>query len=1073
MEYVGGTSLKDILRARRAANGGTPQPLPVAQAIAYILEILPALGYLHDRGLLFCDFKLDNVIQTAALAEADRPRRRLPRSATRPARSTGRSATRRPRSPRRARPSPPTCTPWRARSRCCASTSRATREVHVHACRSRTRSRVLAALRLAVPLPRSRATAPDRDDRFQSADEMADQLFGVLREVVAAEDGTTVAANSTLFTGDSARGPGAPGLAATARAARRHRRPGGRVPGDALGDRARRAWSSSSSRRPARPSRSTLRLVRALTEAGESERSGRCMRRDRGGRTPGSGARSGRAGVACLAAGRAGDAVQAFRRRLRGVPGELAPKLALGVAHELGGRAGAARSRWYETRRRAPTRRSPPRRSGWPAAGWPPAIAPARWRPTTHVPASSSSHDDAQVARIDLPRALDACKGAPDVDELRAAPSTLESPSARPRAARPAAVKLLLAALAVVDQLGGWPGHGERAARRRADRARPARGLERGYRTLAHLDRRPRRAHPPRRPGQRCPTEDVDMTGELAAAPARRATAPSAGRRPLLRGVRRYRLRQPGRSLARRAGWSSTWPWPPRSASRALAPAQRGRRPTSSAWARTASWRWSATGSRRRLRVTLAARAAADRGGRRARRGACRRRGPRGGDRRGGRRGPGGRGAGAATTRAALALPSCTLVSAACRDGVARGRLGRRQPRVLARRRQRRASSRSTTRGPRSRSPRDCCRRRRRPPIAAPMRSPAGSAPTRRDRCRASDHALAPAPGRLVLCTDGLWNYAPAAADLARSSHSLGADAPPGVGRAPPGRRRRSPAGGRDDVTVAVIDVNREKGSSHEPLHRRRLPERVPRRSADTDVDAVVTVTAVGAEPSAGPARIAAAEIVIVDASGSMVSPVRQAQGRQAGDRRRRSTRSATACPSASSPARSRPARSSRSAEPSPPRPPRPAHAAKAAVANIVPSGGTAIGTWLMLAGELFAGDAGRAAPRDPAHRRAEPARDRARSSTRALAACEGRFQCDCRGVGTDWEVAELRRIASALLGIGRHHRPARGHGGRLPARSIERAMAARHRRRRAAPVDAAGRDGGLRQAGRARRSRT
>jgi hypothetical protein len=26
-------------------------------------------------------------------------------------------------------------------------------------------------------------------------------------------------------------------------------------------------------------------------------------------------------------------------------------------------------------------------------------------------------------------------------------------------------------------------------------------------------------------------------------------------------------------------------------------------------------------------------------------------------------------------------------------------------------------------------------------------------------------------------------------------------------------------------------------------------------------------------------------------------------------------------------------------------------------------------------------------------------------------------FSCDCRGVGTDWEVAELRRISSALLG--------------------------------------------------------
>ena len=34
-----------------------------------------------------------------------------------------------------------------------------------------------------------KATAPEPDDRFQSADEMADQLLGVLREVVARRDG--------------------------------------------------------------------------------------------------------------------------------------------------------------------------------------------------------------------------------------------------------------------------------------------------------------------------------------------------------------------------------------------------------------------------------------------------------------------------------------------------------------------------------------------------------------------------------------------------------------------------------------------------------------------------------------------------------------------------------------------------------------------------------------------------------------------------------------------------------------------------------------------------------------------
>ena len=61
MEYVGGTSLKQILAARNA-RAGQVDPLPVDQALAYVLEILPAFSYLHDRGLLYCDFKPDNLI---------------------------------------------------------------------------------------------------------------------------------------------------------------------------------------------------------------------------------------------------------------------------------------------------------------------------------------------------------------------------------------------------------------------------------------------------------------------------------------------------------------------------------------------------------------------------------------------------------------------------------------------------------------------------------------------------------------------------------------------------------------------------------------------------------------------------------------------------------------------------------------------------------------------------------------------------------------------------------------------------------------------------------------------------
>jgi serine/threonine-protein kinase PknG len=54
MEYVGGTSLKQ-------AKG---EKLPVAQAIAYMMEILPALGYLHSIGLTYNDLKPENIMLT-------------------------------------------------------------------------------------------------------------------------------------------------------------------------------------------------------------------------------------------------------------------------------------------------------------------------------------------------------------------------------------------------------------------------------------------------------------------------------------------------------------------------------------------------------------------------------------------------------------------------------------------------------------------------------------------------------------------------------------------------------------------------------------------------------------------------------------------------------------------------------------------------------------------------------------------------------------------------------------------------------------------------------------------------
>ncbi|MCB0999997.1 MAG: protein kinase [Acidimicrobiales bacterium] len=63
MEYVGGQSLNNLLKSRMKDAGGRFSPIPVDQALAFMIEVLPAFSYLHGLGLLYCDFKPANVIQ--------------------------------------------------------------------------------------------------------------------------------------------------------------------------------------------------------------------------------------------------------------------------------------------------------------------------------------------------------------------------------------------------------------------------------------------------------------------------------------------------------------------------------------------------------------------------------------------------------------------------------------------------------------------------------------------------------------------------------------------------------------------------------------------------------------------------------------------------------------------------------------------------------------------------------------------------------------------------------------------------------------------------------------------------
>ena len=189
MEYVGGQTVHSLRKARG--------PLPVAEAIAYILGILPAFSYLHGQGLVYCDFKPDNVmieggdgklINVGAGYKIGDPGGDIYATVVF---------------------APPEAD----------SDPIAVSDLY-------TLGRALAVLIMdfkftstyerALPSPDEfdvlaqneslyrfllRATHIDPDERFQSADEMAEQLFGVLREIVALQSGPKPA-DSKVFTGD-------------------------------------------------------------------------------------------------------------------------------------------------------------------------------------------------------------------------------------------------------------------------------------------------------------------------------------------------------------------------------------------------------------------------------------------------------------------------------------------------------------------------------------------------------------------------------------------------------------------------------------------------------------------------------------------------------------------------------------------------------------------------------------------------------------------------------------------------------------------------------------------------------
>lgn len=205
MEYVDGLVLSEV--ARRSRDGERPpplgEPLRVEHVIAVGLQILAAFEYLHDRGLLYCDLKPDNVIVRSGRHGGRGSRVKL----------IDLGGVRRVGD----RTSPITGTAGYQVSRAEIDQRGLTvaSEIHtvgetlrrLHLCTADRTGRYgvdVEQRHVAVGVESftrvcARAAHPDPDRRFPSAGAMAGQLRGTLREIASLRDGRARPEESALF----------------------------------------------------------------------------------------------------------------------------------------------------------------------------------------------------------------------------------------------------------------------------------------------------------------------------------------------------------------------------------------------------------------------------------------------------------------------------------------------------------------------------------------------------------------------------------------------------------------------------------------------------------------------------------------------------------------------------------------------------------------------------------------------------------------------------------------------------------------------------------------------------------
>ena len=340
MEYVGGTSLKELLKQRMKAAGGRYDPLPVDQAIAFIVEVLPAFQYLHDLNLIYCDFKPDNVIQIGdAVKLIDLGGvRRLDDLDSAIYGTTGYQA-----------PEVPVVGPSVA-----SDIYTIGRTLTVLAMEFRGyQSTYIATLPPVEQTPLFeahdsfyrlllKACAPDPADRFVSADELRVQLLGVLREVAALDrDAAEHSASSLLFwsptvSEDALDWQDLPALRVDESDTQA---PWLRTL--SIEDPVQRLAALDAA--PEVSPEVLLARSRAALESGDTAQADQAAQALLA-EDPWDWRAAWMSGLVALSQGKTDDAQSAFNAVYGQVPGELAPKLALAVACELHGEGDVAES---------------------------------------------------------------------------------------------------------------------------------------------------------------------------------------------------------------------------------------------------------------------------------------------------------------------------------------------------------------------------------------------------------------------------------------------------------------------------------------------------------------------------------------------------------------------------------------------------------------------------------------------------------------------------------------------------------------------------------------------------------